>query len=193
MKPYGFGTEKLEQELNALFPKARIARMDADSARRKGAASQILKRFARHETDILVGTQMITKGYDFPNVTLVGVISADMSLGFPDFRAGERTFQVLTQVAGRAGRGYSPGEVIIQTYVPHHYTIISAINHDYKEFYKKEIALRRELFLPPFSHIIYLTLRSYKEERAKKAAEDLARHILKKRPSGLTELAGPVQ
>jgi primosomal protein N' (replication factor Y) len=121
MKAYGFGTERLEQELREAIPDSRIARIDRDSTRRKGQAFLILKRFSEHEIDIMVGTQMITKGYDFPEVTLVGVLAADLSLGFPDFRAGERTFQILSQVAGRAGRGDQKGKVIVQTFNPEHY------------------------------------------------------------------------
>lgn len=190
---FGFGTQKVESELHRHFPDSSISRMDSDATAKRESHKLILKDFASGKTQILIGTQMVAKGHDFPRVTLVGVVSADTALNLPDFRAGERTFQLLTQVAGRAGRGLMPGEVIIQTYVPHHYTITSAVRHDYKDFYKKEMALRRQLFLPPFSHIICLTLRSYKEERAKKAAEDLARHILKKKPAGLIELAGPAQ
>lgn len=188
---FGFGTQRVESELHRYFPTTSVSRMDTDATKKRESHKLILKDFAQGKTRILVGTQMVAKGHDFPGVTLVGVISADTALNLPDFRAGERTFQLLTQVAGRAGRGLLPGEVIVQTYVPHHYTVVSAMNHDYKDFYKKEIALRRELSLPPFSHIVCLRLRSYKEERAKKAAEDLARHILKKKPQGLMELTGP--
>jgi len=189
---FGFGTQRVESELHRHFPESSISRMDTDATRKRSSHRLILKDFADSKTDILIGTQMVAKGHDFPRVTLVGVVSADIALNLPDFRAGEKTFQLLTQVAGRAGRGSVPGEVIIQSYVPDHYTIVSAIHHDYNDFYKKEIALRRELMLPPFSHMIYLTLRSYKEEKAKKCAEDLARHILKKRYNSLIELQGPV-
>jgi len=158
LRPYGFGTEKLEQGLSALFPEARISRLDTDSVRRKGQAFQILKMFIERQVDILVGTQMITKGYDFPGVTLVGVISADLSLSFPDFRAGERTFQVLSQVAGRAGRGSRKGRVIIQTFSPDHYAITTATAHDYQSFFNREKELRWELGYPPFSHLACLRL-----------------------------------
>jgi len=130
--------------------------MDRDSTRRKGQAYQILKQFSDHKIDILVGTQMLTKGYDFPNVTLVGVVSADLSLGFPDFRAGERTFQLLSQVAGRAGRGDQKGRVIIQTFNPDHYAVMAAKAHDYVYFYEKELGLRKQLGYPPFSYLAYL-------------------------------------
>ncbi len=174
---YGFGTEKLEYELKALFPAARIARMDADSTRRKGQAIQILKRFAEKEVDILVGTQMITKGYDFPNVTLVGVIAADLSLGFPDFRAGERTFQILSQVSGRAGRGDQKGRVIIQSFNPGHYAISTATAHDYQSFFEAERELREQLGYPPFSHLACLTLKGNGREKTEDAARDLNQTI----------------
>jgi len=190
---FGFGTQRVESELYRHFPTISISRMDTDSTKKRTSHAQILSDFSKRKTQVLIGTQMVAKGHDFPMVTLVGVVSADIALNLPDFRAGERTFQLLTQVAGRAGRGSAPGEVIIQTYVPHHYTIQSAINHDYRDFYKKEIAFRKELSLPPFSNIIYLTLRSYKEERAQKASEELARHILKKKLPYLIELSGPCQ
>ena len=190
---FGFGTQRVESELHRHFPTESIARMDTDATTKRGSHDMILKAFAQAKTRILIGTQMVAKGHDFPGVTLVGVISADTALNLPDFRAGERTFQLLTQVAGRAGRGVLAGEVIIQTYVPHHYTITSAIYHDYIDFYKKEIALRKELLLPPFSNLITLTARSYKEDKARMCAEDLAREILKKRPAGMIDLTGPAE
>lgn len=153
MRTYGFGTEKLERELAESLPGARIARFDRDTTRKKGQITKILKSFNNNELDILVGTQMVTKGYDFPNVTLVGVISADLSLGFPDFRAGERTFQILSQVAGRAGRGVDKGHVIIQTFNPGHYAIESAKKHDYLSFYEHEKQLRELLGYPPFGYL----------------------------------------
>ncbi|NQT89738.1 MAG: primosomal protein N' [Candidatus Omnitrophica bacterium] len=190
---FGFGTQRVESELHRYFPASTISRMDTDATKKRQSHRLILKDFASGKTQIMIGTQMIAKGHDFPRVTLVGVVCADTALNLPNFRAGESTFQLLTQVAGRAGRGFSPGEVVIQTYVPHHYTIRSAIDHDYEGFYKKEMSLRKELMLPPFSHIVCLTSRSYNEERAKKAAEDLARHLLKKKPHGMMELEGPVE
>jgi primosomal protein N' (replication factor Y) (superfamily II helicase) len=158
LRSYGFGTEKLEHELGVLFPKARLARMDTDSTRRKGESFRILKRFSEKEIDILVGTQMITKGYDFPGVTLVGVIAADLSLGFPDFRAGERTYQLLSQAAGRSGRGDRRGKVIIQTFNPDHYAIQAATGHDYPLFFEQERELREQLGYPPFSSLACLKL-----------------------------------
>ncbi|MFC1821681.1 primosomal protein N' [Thermodesulfobacteriota bacterium] len=173
MRAYGFGTEKLEQELSALFPGSSIARMDRDSTRRKGEALKLLKKFGEHKIDILVGTQMITKGYDFPNVTLVGVIAADFSLGFPDFRAGERTFQILSQVAGRAGRGEHSGRVIVQTFNPDHYAIDTAKAHDYQSFYQKETELRQQLGYPPFSHLACLRFQGNNNQNTSHAAERL--------------------
>jgi len=177
IRNYGVGTEKLEEEVKKLFPQARIARMDSDTTIQKGASEKILQTFDRREIDILVGTQMITKGHDFPFVTLVGVISADTSLNIPDFRAAERTFQLLTQVSGRGGRGESPGRVIVQTFNPGHYAIIRAKEHDYIGFYEDEIALRRTLSYPPFSRIINLHLSSLKKERVEEGIQKLKQHI----------------
>jgi primosomal protein N' (replication factor Y) (superfamily II helicase) len=190
---FGFGTQRVESEMHRYFPEVAISRMDTDATKKRKSHAQILDDFSKRKTQVLIGTQMVAKGHDFSMVTLVGIVLADTALNLPDFRAGERTFQLLTQVAGRAGRGSFPGEVIIQTYVPHHYTIQCAINHDYKDFYKKEIALRKELGLPPFSNMIYITARSYNEERSKKASEDIARHLLMKKLPGLIDLSGPCQ
>jgi len=156
LKPYGFGTERLVEAVTEIFPEARVERMDRDTMRHKGKVQQVLKRFRNKEVDVLVGTQMVTKGHDFPNVSLVGVISADLSLNWPDFRAGETTFQLVSQVAGRTGRGSSPGRVIIQTYNPSHYAICAARDYDYKGFFSREVDLRRRLRYPPFSSIANL-------------------------------------
>lgn len=177
IKAYGFGTERLEQEVRDMFPEASVARMDTDSTRKKGQAFRILKKFSEHSIDILVGTQMIAKGYDFPRVTLVGVIAADLSLGFPDFRAGERTFQILSQVAGRAGRGHRKGEVIIQTFNPAHYAIQTATVHDYESFFEKEKGLRKQLGYPPFSHLVCLRLKGNNKDKTEKAAQSLGIEI----------------
>ncbi|MCP4714588.1 MAG: primosomal protein N', partial [Deltaproteobacteria bacterium] len=150
----GWGTERLEKEIAHLFPEARIARMDRDTTSHKGASRAILKQMADGSLDILIGTQMIVKGFHLPRVTLVGVISADQSLNFPDYRASERTFQLLTQVAGRAGRGSIEGEVIIQTYTPEHYSIACARQHDYEKFFKHEMKFRRELAYPPYTKMV---------------------------------------
>jgi len=198
LKSYGFGTEKLEQTLTELFPTARIARLDTDTTRKKGQALQILREFSDYKTDILVGTQMITKGYDFPKVTLVGVIAADLSLGFPDFRAGERTFQMLSQVAGRSGRGSQRGRVIIQTFNPDHYALITATAHDYQSFFEKENDLRKQLSYPPFSHLACLRLLGNSKGKTTDAAQRLSlgiRDILAKWPKRGKEIMvlGPVE
>ena len=171
---FGIGTQKIESEAARLFPAARIARMDTDATAKRGSHGQILTEFKKHKIDILIGTQMIAKGHDFPRVTLVGVVSADTALNLPDFRAGERTFNLLTQVAGRAGRGSEPGRVIVQTFSPNHYAIEKSIEHDYVGFFNAEIKFRKELNYPPFTHIVEIKLRGRKEERVIKAAKDLA-------------------
>ncbi|MEN6321501.1 MAG: primosomal protein N' [Syntrophaceae bacterium] len=197
IRNYGVGTEKLEEEVKKLFPNARIARMDSDTTVQKGASEKILQAFDRREIDILVGTQMITKGHDFPFVTLVGVISADTSLNIPDFRAAERTFQLLTQVAGRGGRGESPGKVIVQTFNPRHYAITRAREHDYIGFYEDEIALRSTLSYPPFSRIINLHLSSLKKERVEEGIQKLKQHIsamtIINTVKGKIEIIGPTE
>jgi primosomal protein N' (replication factor Y) (superfamily II helicase) len=153
---FGIGTEKVEEETKRLFPRARTLRWDLDVTRGKNSHELILEQFIQHRADVLIGTQMIAKGLDLPLVTLVGVISADTSLNLPDFRASERTFQLLTQVAGRSGRSLLGGKVIIQTYAPEHYAIQAASQHDYRAFYEREIAYRREQRYPPFSRLIRL-------------------------------------
>ena len=174
LRSYGFGTERLEAELKALYPRLRAARMDRDSIRRKGHTFELLKKFSRREIDVMVGTQMVTKGYDFPDVTLVGVIGADFSLGFPDFRAAERTFQILSQVAGRAGRGKDKGRVLIQTFYPDHYAVTAARDHDYPAFFQKEIELREQLAYPPFSCLACLRLQGNHKHKT----EDMARRMV---------------
>jgi primosomal protein N' (replication factor Y) len=154
----GLGTEKLEATVTTIFPKARIARMDRDTTKRKGSVLKLLKGLNNKTTDILVGTQMVAKGHDFPNITLVGIICADLSLSFPDFRAGERTFQILAQVAGRAGRGDRPGRVILQTYNPDHFSIAAARQQDFIAFYRQEIGFRKALNYPPYSRMIQLKI-----------------------------------
>jgi primosomal protein N' (replication factor Y) len=170
----GIGTERVENELGRLFPQLRVARMDRDVTRFRGAHLKVLEAFRRHEVDVLVGTQMIAKGLDFPRVTLVGVISADTALNLPDFRSAERTFQLLTQVAGRAGRGSLPGRVIIQTYTPDHYAIQAAKTHDYLGFFRHEIEMRRQLRLPPFVRLIILLVRGYRSATALEFAKRLS-------------------
>ncbi|MBD3426347.1 MAG: primosomal protein N' [Candidatus Omnitrophica bacterium] len=195
----GTGTEKVEQEIKKILPEARLARMDSDTMSKRGAHDRVLNAFKKHELDVIVGTQMIAKGLDFPKVTLVGVISADANLNLPDFRSGERTFNLITQVAGRAGRGDLGGEVIVQTYSPEHYAVSMAAKHDYNGFYYREVRSRRELGFPPYVHLIKITVRSRKEENAEKVAERLARTLMKKikgldmlgpAPSPMTKLRG---
>lgn len=158
IKYFGVGTEQVEDYTKKLFPEAKLARMDMDTTGKKGSYDIILNRMKRKEVDILIGTQMIAKGLDFKNVTLVGVIAADISLNLPDFRSSERTFQLITQVAGRAGRGEYPGNVVVQTYDPSHYSIQLSKLHDYKGFYKSEINLRKEFMYPPFYSMISLVI-----------------------------------
>ncbi|MFU0783937.1 MAG: primosomal protein N' [Thermoanaerobacterium thermosaccharolyticum] len=154
----GIGTERVEKEVKKLFPRSRVLRMDIDTTKTKGAHEKIFNEFKNGNADILIGTQMISKGFDIPNVTLVGVILADVTLNIPDFRSGERTFQLLTQVAGRAGRGSKPGRVIIQTYEEDNYSIISAKNQDYESFYKEEIRYRETYMYPPFTHLLNIVV-----------------------------------
>lgn len=193
MDYYGFGTQRVESELNRYFPGTIIDRMDADSTKKRKSHNRILENFRSGRTKIIIGTQMIAKGHDFPNVTLVGVVSADTALNLPDFRSGERTFQLLTQVSGRSGRGQARGEVIIQSYVPEHYTINYAVTHDYDSFYKEELTLRKVLNLPPFVHLINIGVRSYKEDKAEDAAKRLALYLQNARIESLVEIMGPAQ
>ena len=167
---FGLGTEAVEQEVRKAFPQARVKRFDADSTTRKNAHQQILRAFEQQEIDILIGTQMVSKGLDFPNVTLVGVIAADTSLNLPDFRASEQTFSLLTQVAGRSGRAELEGKVVIQTYMPDHYCISAAQKHDYLGFYAQEVEARGALQYPPFSHVGTLLLRGTDEKQVEEAA-----------------------
>ena len=173
----GLGTEAVEQNVRKMFPQARVERFDADSTARKNAHRRILEAFEKQQIDILVGTQMVSKGLDFPNVTLVGVIIADTSLNFPDFRASEQTFSLLTQVAGRAGRAELEGRVVIQTYMPEHYCISAAQHHDYIGFYGQEVEARGALRYPPFSHVARLLLRGKDEEEVIAAAHAVQSHL----------------
>jgi primosomal protein N' (replication factor Y) len=173
----GFGTEKVEEQLVEAFPNARIGRVDRDSVRRKGALTSLLGSFAAGELDILVGTQMIAKGHDFPGVTLVGVVSADVGLGLADFRAAERTFQLLTQVAGRAGRGERTGEAIVQTLYPDHYSIQLACRQDYRAFFERELAYRRGMRYPPMVALINTIVRGRTFDEAMQTATEIVRRI----------------
>jgi primosomal protein N' (replication factor Y) len=187
----GFGTEKVEQQLQERFPEARIGRVDRDSIRRKGALTSLLTRFASGELDVLVGTQMIAKGHDFHRVTLVGVISADVGLGLADFRAGERTFQLLTQVAGRAGRGERAGEAIVQTLYPEHYSIQCACRQDYPAFFAKEIAYRRGMRYPPLVALVNTVVRGRSFDEAMHTAADLVRGLEPMAAAGGFTILGP--
>jgi primosomal protein N' (replication factor Y) len=190
----GIGTERLEQEIKSSFPETQVGRMDRDTTSRKRSHVQILKRLESGSIDILVGTQMIVKGHDFPNVTFVGVVSADTSLHFPDFRSSERTFQLLTQVAGRAGRGEVFGEVVIQTFNPDHYSILRAKDQDYVGFYQEEIQFRKALEYPPFSRFINFRLVGNSEKRTKAMAEEMGRigqTLLKREYGKGIEILGP--
>ncbi|MBI3698598.1 MAG: primosomal protein N' [Acidobacteria bacterium] len=185
----GSGSEKVEETLHQAFPRARIARLDRDTVGGRRQYESILSGFRERSFDILVGTQMIAKGHDIPNVTLVGVVSADVGLGLPDFRAAERTFQLLTQVAGRAGRGDLPGQVLIQTINPDHYAIRFAAAQNYQGFYEKELNFRRQLHYPPFSAMANILVRSEKMEEALKLSGMLGRHLLS--PPENVKVLGP--
>jgi primosomal protein N' (replication factor Y) len=200
----GSGTQKAEKELKAHFPEARILRLDSDSARPRGAQASILAAFGRREADILLGTQMIAKGLDFHGVTFVGVVSADGSLHLPDFRAAERTFQMLVQVAGRAGRGRQPGKVVVQTRVPDHPSLVAAQAHDFEAFAVREAAFRKDLGYPPYGRLVALLLSGTDESKVIAAAEQVARAVREARvvweaqaeergavPLGALDLLGP--
>jgi len=173
----GFGTQRIEEHLRERFPDARIGRVDRDSVRRKGALTHILSKFAARELDVLVGTQIIAKGHDFPGVTVVGVISADVGLGLADFRASERTFQLLTQVAGRAGRGERTGEAIVQTLYPEHYSLQLACRQDYPAFFEREVVFRRGMRYPPFFALINGVVRGRTFDDAMQQAREIVRRL----------------
>jgi primosomal protein N' (replication factor Y) len=174
IKALGFGTEQLESMIKGLFPDARVTRMDQDTTSRKGSVIKILKSIRNRNVDIIVGTQMLAKGHDFPSITLVGVVCADLSLSLPDFRAGERTFQLLAQVAGRAGRGDTPGRVIMQTYNPGHFIIEAAKNQDFLEFFLNEAPFRKALMYPPFSRMVQIKISGTRAPAAKDHAQNIA-------------------
>ena len=198
IKPLGFGTERLESMLKTLFPDARMVRMDQDTTRKKGAMVRILKNIRNRNVDIIVGTQMLAKGHDFPAITLVGVVCADLSLSLPDFRAGERTFQLLAQVSGRAGRGDVPGKVIMQTFNPEHFTIKASQQQDFLDFFHHEAPFRKALMYPPFSRMIQLKIsgtdynrvKAYAEQVANILHDDLARSG---EDDAMTRILGPVE
>ncbi|GAB4455967.1 MAG: primosomal protein N' [Armatimonadaceae bacterium] len=173
IKPFGIGTEKVEAEVNAVFPEARVLRMDRDTTVKKDAHMKMVRAFRQGEADILIGTQMVAKGLDFANVTLVGVISADTALNMPDFRASERAFQLLTQVSGRAGRGRKPGHVVVQSFNPEHESVAAAAEHDYEAFYRREIVTRSELAYPPFTRLANVVV----QDEDNRAAESRIRRM----------------
>lgn len=181
----GFGTQKVEEVMAKLLPQARIARIDADAMRRKHALRDLLASFKAHKVDILIGTQMIAKGLHFPNVTLVGILNADIGLHVPDFRAGERTFQLVTQVAGRAGRGDLEGEVVVQTFTPHSPSIQFARKHDFDGFSEQELEFRQHFGYPPFAHCAVLTSRSTHERRAEFTLQTLLLRLKEDLPAGI--------
>ena len=194
LKFLGAGTQKLEQEVKYTFPRARQLRWDSDATVSKTSNEDILRKFRSHEADILIGTQMVAKGLDIPSVTLVGVVSADTSLNLPDFRAGERTFQLLSQVAGRAGRGPSEGRVIIQTFSPENYAIQAAAKHDYTSFYGQEIAYRQQLHNPPFTQLARLSFVHTNDAICQREAEKMKRMLIEEsnaRGTGGIGIIGP--
>ncbi len=193
IKHFGAGTQTIQDELAALFPRVNSIRWDRDTTRKKGAHQAILANFAAHKAEVLIGTQMVAKGLDLPLVTFVGVISADTGLNLPDYRAAERTFQILTQVAGRAGRGLLGGHAILQTYQPEHYSIQAAAKHDYEGFYKAEIQQRKRLGYPPFRRLARFTIREFSTASVEKEARRLA-SIIQERISATgipAEIIGP--
>ena len=179
----GFGTERVEEQVRKQCPEARVARLDRDSVRRKGSLTDLLARFRAGDIDVLVGTQMIAKGHDFPRVTLVGVVSADVGLGMADFRSSERTFQLLTQVAGRAGRGEATGEAIVQTIYPTHYSIQLACRQDYPAFFDREMHFRRAMRYPPVVSLINAVVRAKTYTAAMDDASDVVRQLRTQDPS----------
>jgi primosomal protein N' (replication factor Y) len=189
-KSIGAGTQRVEEELRTLIPELALTRMDSDTTKRKLSHYRMVKEMEQKKIDILVGTQMVAKGHDFPNVTLAGVVMADVALNLPDFRSSERTFQLFTQLAGRAGRGEAPGQVYIQTYEPYHYVFDYVRNHDYKRFYEREIELRRELSYPPFSRLVRILFSFRKEEGISRVMKNLSLK-LKKAIAGEVDVLGP--
>ena len=181
----------MEEELISLIPSARIVRMDQDTTSGKTAHDEILTAFAAGKYDILLGTQMVAKGHDIKNVTAVGIISADTALNLPDFRAAERTFALLTQAAGRAGRGDLPGRVVVQTYNPEHYSIQAGACQDYRLFYQQEIVCRQELFYPPYSNLIKLTIQGGTKSKARRQAEQVAAALRNGFNGKTAEVLGP--
>lgn len=174
---YGIGTQKLEEEIQKIFASAKVIRMDADTTSVKGAHEKIIDQFRNHQYDILIGTQMIAKGLDFPNVTLVGVLNGDATLNIPDFRSAERTYQLLNQVSGRSGRGDKPGEVIIQTFNTEHYSIVKSSQNDYEGFYQAEMIIRKKLGYPPYSNLLLIKIQGIDYEQILKEANKIKEYL----------------
>ena len=190
---FGVGTQRVEEMTKALFPEARVLRMDLDTTSKKGGHEEILTAFAEGEADILIGTQMIVKGHDFPNVTLVGILAADLSLYSSDFRCGERTFQLLTQAAGRAGRDNLPGDVVIQSYNPEHYSIVCAASQDYETFYRQEMSYRSVLRYPPACELLSVMMACKSEEMLTTAMEQVAEWVKTDENQEKLQVIGPAQ
>ena len=189
LKLQGFGTQRVEQDLAALFPEAKVLRMDLDTTTRRGSHDKLLQQFGRGDADILLGTQMVAKGLDFPRVSLVGVISADTQMLLPDFRSAERTFQLLTQVAGRAGRSSLKGEVVIQSFQTDHYTLNYVIDHNYRGFYEEEFRYRQSALYPPFARLVMIECKGTDERNVQHTAEAFSNRL--KRLSPQSVVLGP--
>jgi primosomal protein N' (replication factor Y) len=191
MAGLGIGSERIEEEVQQLFPEARVARLDSDTTTNRKHYLAVLKAVRSRQVDILIGTQMIAKGLHFPHITLVGVVWADSGLGMPDYKAAERTFSLLAQVTGRAGRGDDPGRVIIQTYQPHHYSVHLAQHHDYTAFFDREIGVRQPLRYPPFSRLVNIRFSGLKEERVEQAAGLVADFLRRRQWTNQVDILGP--
>lgn len=187
---FGTGTQRVEEALAKLIPNARVIRMDVDTTRKKGAHERLLRQFSEGQADILLGTQMIAKGLDFENVTLVGVLAADSMLHLPDFRSSEKTFQLLTQVSGRAGRHELPGEVIVQTYTPEHYSIVLASEYDYERFFAKEMQTRKAFQYPPYVFLALITVSHPNKITAVQTAQQLIQ-MMNQGGNGGMQILGP--
>ncbi len=196
IRSYGTGTQSVERQVQELFPDTRILRWDRESTRKKGSHARILQAFSSHQADVLIGTQMLAKGLDLPLVTLVGVVLADVGLHLPDYRAAERVFQVLTQVAGRAGRSPLGGKVVLQSFHPDHYAIEAAARHDYAHFFEQEVEKRKRLSYPPFSQLVRLLYTHTDESKCAEDARNMAsriQEIVNKQGRKSTEIIGPSQ
>jgi primosomal protein N' (replication factor Y) len=187
---FGVGTEKITESLRRLYPHSKIERFDRDTTRKSGSIARILTRFAMHEIDILVGTQMLAKGHDFPRITLVGVIGADSGIGLPDFRASEKLYQLITQVAGRSGRGAEPGLVVLQSFHPDHYALQSALRQNYQEFYEKEIRFRRLMQFPPYVSLANILFAGKQNSPTLAEAREFAKYALAFKNDSM-KLVGP--